>query len=105
MLNTWVLLHTRTMYSKPCHASCVSRMTIGLYIFLIDPHGQPIVTACSDHCFHTYIPLVRPPLFKTKHNSSEYNVHHWRDCGVGLAEWIIDDTFLVLVSLGLINSF
>ena len=43
------------------------------HIFVIDPFGRPTVTAGSDHCFHTYCPST-----------------------VGLAQWIIDDTCLVL---------
>ena len=36
----------------------------------------------------------RPHFSKTEHISGENNVHYWLDCGV--AEWIIDDTCLVI---------
>ena len=52
----------------------------------IDPLDRPTVTAGSDYCFWTYRPYVRPsPLFMFATGET-----------VGLAEWIIDETCLVL---------
>ena len=51
---------------------------------IIDPLGRPTITAGSDHCFHTCCQYVRPHFSKSsKTNSSENNVHYWRDCGSG----------------------
>ena len=54
------------------------------------------VSAGSDHYIHTL--SVRPRFSKstkTKQSSSENSGRFWWDCG--LAEWIIDDSYLVLL--------
>ena len=41
-----------------------------------DPRGRPTIITCSDYCFCTCGPFVRPSsLFKRKQISSENNVH------------------------------
>ena len=65
-------------------------MTPVLLIYSADP-----VTTGSDHCFHTCFPSV--PTFQ---NLIKRNNFMWRQCSllarfVDLAEWIIDDSFLV----------
>ena len=60
-----------------------------------DPRGRPTVTAGSDNCFCTFVrPFVRP------HDSKQikFQAKTMFAAGetVGLAEWIIDDTFLLL---------
>ena len=62
---------------------------------LIDPRGRPTVTAGSDHCFHKCRPSVRPsPL--SKQNKFQAKTMFATGETVGLAEWIYDDTCLVL---------
>ena len=66
----------------------------------IDPRGQPTITAGSDHCFHTYCPSVRPSVSTfqnlAKQNKLQAKTMFTTGEIVGLAEWIIDDTFLSL---------
>ena len=67
-------------------------------LHLIDPFGQPTITASRDHCFCTH---VRPsPLFKSNTTIQKNNGET-----VGLAEWIIDDTCLVFCIFPLTSSF
>ena len=74
----------------------------------IDPPGLHILPASSDY-FHTYCSSIWPsvdtfmyvqPNFstygKTKQILSENNDHYWWDY-MGVSEWIIDDTCLVLL--------
>ena len=58
-----------------------------------DPQSRSIVIIVFSHVVHSYVRTS--PLYKTKQISSENNVRYWRNCG-GLAEWIIDDTGLVI---------
>ena len=59
----------------------------------IDPRGRPTVTVGSDHCFCTRRPSVRPHF--SKQNKFQVKTMFATGETVGLAEWIIDDTFLV----------
>ena len=53
---------------------------------LIDPLGQPTVTAGSVHCFRTCCPSVRPsPLFKSSKKQQQKNMLVTGET-VGLAE-------------------
>ena len=61
----------------------------------IDPRGRPTVTDGSDHCFRTFCPSVRPQ-FSKKPNKFPAKTMFATGETVGLAEWIIDDTCLVL---------
>ena len=56
-----------------------------IFAILVDPLGQPKITAGRVHCFRTYCPSVRPsPLFKSrKTEQHNYNVRYWRDYGSG----------------------
>ena len=59
----------------------------------IDPLSQPTVTASRDHCFRT---SVRPsPLFKSSKTKQQKTMSA-TGVTMGLAEWLIDDTCLVL---------
>ena len=68
---------------------------ISVDLFLLDPLGRLAVTAgCEDHLFHTCRPSV--PTFQNlskNFHSSEKVVAPGEP--VGLAEWIIDDLFLL----------
>ena len=57
----------------------------------IDPRGRPTVTAGSDHCFCTCRPFVRPHFSKQSKTQAKTMF-----ATVGLAEWIIDDTPVLL---------
>ena len=63
---------------------------------LFDPRGQPTVTAGSDHCFHTCCPSVRPH-FSQSSKTKQQKTMFATGVTVGLDEWIIDDTCLVLL--------
>ena len=67
----------------------------------IDPLGQPKVTAWRDRCFCTYRPSVRPSLLsksrKTKQKENKKKTMLANGETVGLAEWIIDDIFIILM--------
>ena len=65
-------------------------------LFLIDPLGQPRVTAGRDHCLNTCRPSV--PTFQNLAKQNKFQAKTMFTTGenVGLAEWIIDDTCLVL---------
>ena len=63
------------------------------YLMFNDPLGQPTVTAGRDNCFCTCCPSV---LFKTS-KTKQQKAMVTTDETVGLAEWIIDDTCLVLL--------
>ena len=56
-----------------------------------DPPGQPKVTAGSGHCFRT---CCISSLFKSR-KSKQQNTMFASGMTMGLAEWIIDDTYLV----------
>ena len=64
----------------------------------IDPFGQPTVTAGKDLCFPTCCTFVRPsvPLSKSS-NQNKVKTMFATGETVGLANWIIHDTCLVLV--------
>ena len=78
----------------------VEGMVVGLHLLHdrnIDPHGLPIVTASSYHCFHTCCPYVHfSRSSQTKQISSENN---WRDCGSGR----VDHYLMSPVSLHLLT--
>ena len=59
--------------------------------FLIDPLGQPKVTVRRDHCFRPCCPSIRLSR-KTKQQKTILA----NGLTMGLAEWFIDDTCLVL---------
>ena len=59
---------------------------------MIDPLGQPKVTAGRDHRFRTCCPSVRP--FKSRKTKQQKTMFA-TGATMGLAEWIIDDTYLV----------
>ena len=64
-----------------------------------DPLGRPTVTAGShDHCFRTCCPSV--PIFQNLAKQNKFQVRRVIANGgtVGLAEWIIEDTSLVMFS-------
>ena len=61
------------------------------YEYYIDPRGRPTVTAGSDRCFCTC-----RPYFQTFQNKFQEKTIIDTCETVGLAEWIIDDTCLVL---------
>ena len=62
-----------------------------------DPQSRPAVSLFS-HMLSVRT-HVRPHFSKSSKSkqASEHNVHYWRDCGSGLAEWIIDDICLVKI--------
>ena len=65
-------------------------------------------TAGSDHCFRTCCPCVRPSI-STIQNLAKQNIFQARTlCTpadiVGLAEWIIDDTWLVRFSSNIFDA-
>ena len=67
-----------------------------LYRFSFDPLGRPTIPAGSDHCFATCCPYVRPsPLYKSSKTKRQKTMFATGET-VGLAEWIIDDTCVVL---------
>ena len=60
------------------------------------PQGQTTVTTGSDNCFHTFRTSVRPsPLSKSKTYFKRKQCIATLET-VGPADWIIDDTCLVL---------
>ena len=79
---------------------------VGHYIF-IDPRGRSIVTVGSDHYFPKFRSFV--PTFQNLTNQNKIQVNIVLTTGgtVGLAEWIIDNSFLVniLYSSYSINVF
>ena len=70
----------------------------------IDPLGQPTVTAGRDHCFCTCRTYVRPT-FQNIAIQNKANTMFATGETVSLAEWIIDDTCLVLCSIGHASQF
>ena len=73
---------------------------------VVDPRGRPTVTAGNDHYFRTcclYVrPSVRPsPLLKISQNKTKVQAKLVFVIGgtVGLAEWIIEDTHVLLLLL------
>ena len=69
-------------------------------ISIFNSLGQPTAKAGRDHCFRTCFPYVRtygPPsqLFKSSKTKQQKTMFA-TGVTVGLAEWIIDDTCLVL---------
>ena len=73
-----------------------SFLKVSFSFSLIDPLGWPTVTASRDNCFCTCRPSV------TFHNLAKQNkAKTMFPTGetVGLAEWIIDDTCLILIVL------
>ena len=66
-------------------------------VFIIDPRGRPTVATGSDHCFCTCRPSVRKSP-RSKHNKFQAKTLFATGETVGLVEWIIDDTCLVLLS-------
>ena len=51
---------------------------------IVDPLGQPTVTAGKDHCFRTCCPYVHPHFSNlAKQTITENNVRYWRDHGSG----------------------
>ena len=67
-----------------------------MYILRIDPLGRPTIPAVSDHYSCTCCPSVRPsPLLKSS-KTKQQKIMVATSETVGLAEWIIDDTCLVL---------
>ena len=70
---------------------------------LIDPLGRPTISAVSDHYLCTCCPSVRPsvrpsPLFKSS-TTKQQKIMVATFETVCLAEWIIDDTCLVLYNI------
>ena len=63
---------------------------------IIDPRGRPTVTVGSDHCIIVIIvrTSVRPHF--SKQNRFQAKTMFTTGEIVGLAEWIIDDTCLVI---------
>ena len=72
-----------------------------LYTLLIfDPLGRPTITADSYHYFHTCCPSVSPQLSKNgaKQNNFKVRIVIATRGILGLAEGIIEDTCLVVLS-------
>ena len=99
-LVTFLLLITNTaLYvihvGNELHVPNISRVffTLSLALkVLIDPLGGPTITAGSYNCFYTSCPYVHPH-FIAKQNKIQVKTMHTTGEGLGLAEWIIDDTF------------
>ena len=86
------------------HRVCVQFTT--LRTLEIDPLGRPTVTAGRDHCFCTCRPFVRPsfspssrPHFLKSSKQNKQKTMFATGETVGLAEWIIDETCLVIIIL------
>ena len=64
-----------------------------------DPLGRSTITVGGDHCLHTCYPSV--PTFQNLAKQNKFQAKTMFTTGeiVGLAEWIIDDTCLVLSPL------
>ena len=64
-------------------------------IVIIYPLGRLTIMASSDHYFHTCLSSVRPSFrHHFSNQTNQRNLLCWSDCG--LAEWIIDDPYLVI---------
>ena len=71
--------------------------THSLHMMSFDPLGQPTVTAGGDHCFRTCCLSVHPYFSKSsKTNKFQTKTMFTTNKTVGLAEWIIDYTCLVM---------
>ena len=68
----------------------------------IDPLGRPTATAGRDHCFCTCRPFVRPSV--RPHFSKQNKAITMFGETVDLAEWIIDDTCLVFLCFGYVQT-
>ena len=64
-------------------------------IRFFDPLGHPTATAGRDHSFRTYCPSVRPSPFSKSSKTKQQITMFATGVAVGLAELIIDDTYLV----------
>ena len=65
---------------------------------VFDPRGRPTVTAGSDHCFCTCRHFSKQNKFKAKTMFATGET-------VGQAEWIIDDTCLVIYSFTMVSTY
>ena len=78
------------------------------YKCLVDPLGQPTVTAICDHCFHTCCPSVRPHFSNLENKTTENNVGYWRDYGSGRVDhwWHLSCiTYFMTHHVGLFSDF
>ena len=84
----YVTLNIGNLYFR--HLLCFS------YNCIVDPLGQPTVRAGRDNCFCICCPSVRPsPLFNSSKTKQQKTMIATGET-VDLAEWIIDDTCLVI---------
>ena len=76
---------------------------------IIDPRGRPTVTDGRDHCFCTCRLFVRPSVRPSVHphfsKQNKFQTKTMFTTGetVGLAEWIIDDTCLIMYCICFLN--
>ena len=70
-----------------------------LSVILYDPRGRPTVMAGSDHFFRTWClsVLTSVPTFQNfaKRNNFQVRIVIATGGTVGLAEWIIDDSYVL----------